>query len=110
MKKLMLINNNSLKKNGYNDNSINSYQYDLKITASRVFSAFPSNKYVGLNIERIRIDVYKDGNFVAKNIYKVLNLQCATRPAIICGHNRGLIGNLKTLFKIILQIRNWKMN
>ncbi len=104
MKKLMLDTiSNSLKQDNYFGNSKDSYQYDIRISASRVFSAFSSNKYVGLNIERIQIDVYKDGSFVAKKYLEGSqpSLMGGASPAIQCGQNRGLIGNLKSIGKTI---------
>ena len=112
MKKLILDTiNNSLKENNYNGDSKNSYQYDIKITASRAFSAlasavFSSSKYAGLNIEVVEINVYKNDNFIAKKYLegdKSSIIQ--TKPAISCGHNRGLVGNLKTIAKTILHIK-----
>ncbi len=103
MKKLMLDTiNNSLKENNYNGDSKNSYQYDIKITASRSFSAFSSSKYVGLNIEDVEINVYKNDNFIAKKYLEGAKPSIIqTKPAIRCGHNRGLVGNLKTIAKTI---------
>jgi hypothetical protein len=109
MKKIMLeVINNSLKQNNYAGNSKDSYQYDIRISASRVFSAFSSNKYVGFNIEGIQIDVYKDGNFVAKKYLEGSkpSLMGGGSPTIQCGQNRGLIGNLKSIGKTIAHTKD----
>jgi hypothetical protein len=107
MKKLMLDTiNKSLIENNYNGNSNSSYQYDVKIIASRAFSAFSSNKYAGLNIEDIKIDVYQNDNFVAKKYLQGSKSSIIqTRPAINCGSNRGFMGNLKTIAKTIAHIK-----
>ena len=109
MKKTMLsIINKSLKQNDYAGNSTNSYQYDISISASRVFSAFSSNKYVGLNIEKIQIDVYKDGNFIAKKYLagSKPSVIGAANPVIQCGQNRGLIGNITNTVKTISHLKS----
>lgn len=108
MRRIMLeVINNSLKQNNYAGNSKDSYQYDIRISASRVFSVFSSKKYVGFDIEGIQIDVYKDGNFVAKKYLE------GSKPSLIgggpkieCGQNRGVIGNLKNIGKTIAHIKD----
>lgn len=109
MKKVMLdIINNSLKQNNYAGNSSDSYQYDIKISASRVFSFLLSDKYVGFNVEKIMIDVYKDGNFIAKKYLEGSepSLMGGSNVTIQCGDDRGLIGNLKSIGKTIAHLKN----
>jgi hypothetical protein len=107
MKKVMFdVIDKSLKENNYSGNSKESYQYDIKIIASRAFSAFSSDKYSGLNIEDIKIDVYQSGNLIAKKYLEGSKSSIIqTRPAINCGNNSGLAGNLKTIAKTIAHIK-----
>lgn len=103
MKEVMLNTiNGLLKENNYSSNSKSAYQYDIKITASRTFSAFSSSKYVGLNIEDVNINVYKDDKLVARKYLEGAKPSIIqTKPAINCGNNRGLAGNLSSIGKTI---------
>lgn len=109
MKKMMLETiNNSLNQNNYFSNSKDSYQYDIKISASRVFSAFSNNKYVGFNVEKIHIEVYKDGSVIAKKYLEGSkpSLFGGQSNTILCGQNRGFIRNLINISKMIALTKN----
>ena len=96
----------SLKSSGVyadaNDDAV--YEYDVFIDAARSYMAFSKDKYVGLDIRKVDIKVFKDGTLFAKKVLEGggndgLMGVIQTKPAIDCGHNRGFVQNLKTIAK-----------
>jgi hypothetical protein len=95
----------NLKSAGvYADNGI--YKYEVSVDASRNFMAFSTDKYAGLEVHKIDIKVFKDGNLFAQKLLQVHDAEGAmalvnSGGTINCGHNRGFVDNLGTVAKTI---------